>query len=488
MHQRPPRIALSPLDTDIEAGGNDLRRYNSRHHEALRPHFAVPTPLASPGGSPLRTKHDRAQHDDSAETLHGIVERKMLTWRERIRHFTWTWFTMTMATGQMANVLYAVPYRFPGLYTIGVIVFLFNICLFVFNIVMITLRFRFYPSTFWDSIKHPSESLFVPAAVISFGTILLNITEYGTESGKAGAWLSDVMVVMFWIYAALAMTFCCGIYLIMWSTQTFTISQMTPVWIFPSYPLLVIGPHAGVLAGRLSGSRALDIIVGGFTLQGVGFMVSLMVYAAFLYRLMTNKLPQESLRPGMFVSVGPSGFTISGIINMGQAIVNCIPDDFMGVGALAGTITVVVANWVGIWLWGLAIFFLLVSIGAHYNCVGHGRLHFAMTWYSFIFPQTGLTTATFAVGKALNNTGFRVLGCVFTGILVIVWFFVFAMMIRAVHTKQILWPQKQEDRDEGGDWTLQIGRPQEKSRHLPAAVRRGDEEELEPAPGALNEE
>jgi hypothetical protein len=27
--------------------------------------------------------------------------------RDRIRHFTWTWFTMTMATGGIANVLYA---------------------------------------------------------------------------------------------------------------------------------------------------------------------------------------------------------------------------------------------------------------------------------------------------------------------------------------------------------------------------------------------
>jgi hypothetical protein len=27
--------------------------------------------------------------------------------RERLRHFTWAWFTMTMATGGIANVLYA---------------------------------------------------------------------------------------------------------------------------------------------------------------------------------------------------------------------------------------------------------------------------------------------------------------------------------------------------------------------------------------------
>lgn len=30
-----------------------------------------------------------------------------LTWKQRIRHFTWAYFTLTMATGGIANVLYA---------------------------------------------------------------------------------------------------------------------------------------------------------------------------------------------------------------------------------------------------------------------------------------------------------------------------------------------------------------------------------------------
>lgn len=81
---------------------------------------------------------------------------------------------------------------------------------------MISLRFRYHPHTFVSSLTHPSESLFVPASVISLGTILLNITEYGASEGKTGPWLSDVMFVLFWIYCALGFIFCCGIYLIMY--------------------------------------------------------------------------------------------------------------------------------------------------------------------------------------------------------------------------------------------------------------------------------
>ncbi|KAL2353266.1 voltage-dependent anion channel-domain-containing protein [Cryomyces antarcticus] len=375
-----------------------------------------------------------------------------LSLKERVRHFTWTWFTMTMATGGIANMLYAVPHdlRFPGLYAIGCLFFILNIVLFIFNVLMISARFYLYPSTFKASISHPTESLFVPAAVISYGTILLNVTQYGLEGGKTGYWLHETMYIMYWVYCTLAILLSCGIYLVLWSTQTFTISQMTPVWIFPAYPLLIVGPHAGQMSSKISRTRALDVIIGGVMIQGIGFMVSLMIYSAFLYRLMTQKLPKESIRPGMFISVGPTGFTISGMIEMGRNLPRVIPDDFMGNGQLAGQVSMILANWMGIWLWGLALWFFLVSTGAHWSCVSRGRMDFAMTWYSFIFPNTALTTATFAVADALDNQPIRILGCVMVCLLVLVWMCVFAAMIRAVVMKDILWPQKQEDRDEGG--------------------------------------
>jgi tellurite resistance protein TehA-like permease len=164
---------------------------------------------------------------------------------------------------------------------------------------------------------------------------------------------------------------------------------MTPVWIFPAYPLLIVGPHAGVLSAHIAGTRALEIIVAGWTFQGIGFLVSLMIYASFIYRLMTHKLPRESLRPGMFISVGPSGFTIAGVIYMGQVLPRVVPEDFMDNGFLAGQVGKIGSAWFGLWLWGLAWWFFIVSVGAHWSCVRDGRMTFAMTWYSYIFPNTG---------------------------------------------------------------------------------------------------
>lgn len=127
---------------------------------------------------------------------------------------------------------------------------------------------------------------------------------------------------------------------------------MTPIWIFPAYPMLIIGPHAGILSAKLDPSRSLRIIVGGITIQGVGFLVSLMVYSAFIYRLMTQKLPKENIRPGMFVSVGPSGFTVAGLVNMASEAKRSFPANFMGNGALAADILRVTVNFSCLWLWG----------------------------------------------------------------------------------------------------------------------------------------
>ena len=180
-------------------------------------------------GAPEKNTTSKGNEDATLTRRHT-----KLPWRERIRHFTWTWFCLTMATGGIANVLYAVPFRFRGLYALGCIFFIGNMVLFLFNVAMISCRFYFYPRTFKASFLHPTESLFIPAAIVSFGIIMMNISQYGVGMVGEKQWLQHVMIVLFWVDCGLAVTFSLGIYLIMF---VFLFGLPLLLFLFPSFHL-----------------------------------------------------------------------------------------------------------------------------------------------------------------------------------------------------------------------------------------------------------
>jgi tellurite resistance protein TehA-like permease len=52
----------------------------------------------------------------------------------------------------------------------------------------------------------------------------------------------------------------------------------------------------------------------------------------------------------------------------------------------------------GLWLWGLSIWFFLVSVGSLWKYTrpeGKKKLRFQMTWFSFVFPNTALVSTTY---------------------------------------------------------------------------------------------
>jgi Voltage-dependent anion channel len=127
----------------------------------------------------------------------------------------WTRATGTNEHKGIANVIATVPaqYRFQGLDAIGTIFFLLNLVFYLVIWTMIGLRFFFFPATFKNSFTHPTESLFAPATAVSFGTILINIVQYGMS--EVGSWLSKATYVLFWLNVALAIILSISIYLIL---------------------------------------------------------------------------------------------------------------------------------------------------------------------------------------------------------------------------------------------------------------------------------
>lgn len=106
------------------------------------------------------------QHDSEGPLVSSPVDQhrrsngyhsKNVSIKERLSHFTWSWFECTMSTGALATLLGQQPFTFDGLEAIGKIFFLLNLVLFITFCGLITFRFVMHPSALASSLHHPME-------------------------------------------------------------------------------------------------------------------------------------------------------------------------------------------------------------------------------------------------------------------------------------------------------------------------------------------
>ncbi|TGO49588.1 hypothetical protein BOTNAR_0426g00040 [Botryotinia narcissicola] len=170
-----------------------------------------------------------------------------ITFRERIHHFTWAWFTLTMSTGGIALLLANTPHKFNGLTILGDIVFILDLCLFVLLCSGISARLILYPKALSASLQDATESLFFPTFWISLLSIIANTQLYGVP--HCGPWLITALRVIFWIYTALTFFGAVGQYCYLFAAKQQTLQSMTPAWILPIFPVMLCGTLASVTTG-----------------------------------------------------------------------------------------------------------------------------------------------------------------------------------------------------------------------------------------------
>jgi len=271
-------------------------------------------PIPSPAPAPQFPSDRRGSHTSSFIVLERVPTflQPSIPWRDRLLHFTFAWYTVTMSTSGVALVLAIAPKRFPGLSTIGLVIFLLDLIFFLFITLCISLRFVLYRHTFRRAFTRPSEALFVPTLLLSLAAIISNIAEYTRLflSPRMGRPTARFLEFAFWGY--ISVTFAMSIlqYHLLFTVKPerrLLVSSMTPAWILPIFPVMLAGTLAGGAARELPAERAVAILAAGLAAQGLGFLVSAFFYATYLSRLMAFGLPAQ--RPGMFIAVGPPSFT-----------------------------------------------------------------------------------------------------------------------------------------------------------------------------------
>ena len=370
-----------------------------------------------------------------APTKNGDVERIPI--RERVKHFTWSNFECTMSTGAIATLLSQQPNSFHGLRTVGKIFFILDLVLFIMFTALIIFRFWIVPRALKASLHHKHESFFFGTFWVSLGLIIYCVQQYAVPS--CGPWLIKALEVCFWLYAGSVMLVAIFQYHVIFDVEKLPLDSMMPAWILPIYPFLILGPLAGALLYTQPTISAIPILIGGIMFQGLGFSVAFMMYTIYVIRLLTGMIPDESKRPGMFVSVGPAAYTAQTLVQLGTHAQKILPPDFIGPLAVpVGDVWKATGVFGGIFIWLLGFWFSAISLVGVMS--GIRKMHFTLNWWAFVFPNAGLTIAAIQIGNVLSSTAIQWFTSVLTIILVLVWLVTAVAHVRGIWLGLILWP------------------------------------------------
>ncbi|KAF2757790.1 hypothetical protein EJ05DRAFT_511555 [Pseudovirgaria hyperparasitica] len=356
-----------------------------------------------------------------------IAQKRSLL-RNRIGNFKWNWFACTMSTGGLAIAISESPKVFSGMKTIGKIFMILDIVLFITFTCCISTRFILEPKAFKRSLSDPTEAWFFGCWFLSQATIIGNIEQYGIPA--SGPWLVKAQEILLWCYVAFTIPLGIGLFAYHFATNKITLDKIQPSMALGIYPTMLAGTLASLIALKQPPSSALPIIIGGIAFQGLGFMISYLIFAIFIYRCFAIGLPAPQTRVGMFIMVGSPGYTAAALQGLGNAAAMKFPVGYMGTMISAGEVLKVVATAVNAWLWLLSLTFFGWSVVG----VGFGlkEMRFDVTWWAVVFPNVGWTIATALLGKSLDSQGIQWVSCGMIVILVVCWIIVAYSNVKAI--------------------------------------------------------
>lgn len=355
-----------------------------------------------------------------------------------------------MGTGGLALLIISQPFTFPGLRTIGLILYIFNLALFATISCIMISRFIMYPGTFLRSIKHKKEGFFFPTIFVSISTMISGSHRYLIPENDAT--FNLVIQVVFWVYVTISMTATIGQYSYVFSTHQFGLQTMMPAWLLPVLPIMLAGTISAVISATQPSIAATPIVVGGLLSQGLGMIISLLMYGHMIGRLMSGTFPDRETRPALFILVGPPSFTSLAFI--GQA--NNLPADFdirlganpilpgqPGLGEKA--VIQILAYVSGTLLWGLALWWFTIALT---GVVRAPPRYFHLSWWGMIFPNTGFALATITLGKSFANESIQWLGTVMSILVTLLYIVILYNCFWAVVRREIVYPGRDEDTDD----------------------------------------
>ncbi len=221
-----------------------------------------------------------------------------------IRHFTPNWFTVTMGTGVVALILPELPFAHSLMAHLAVLLWQFNIALFLMFSLLYVLRWIIYPTEAKQIFSHASMSLFLGAIPMALATIINGYLKFGIH--LYGDWVVPFAQLLWYIDVLLAVSIAWIVPFYMYNRQQHELQSMTAVWLLPIVACEVAAATGGLLLPHIAvGQQALGILLGGYVLWGISVLPAFAILTILMLRLALHKLPSKELAISSWLALGP---------------------------------------------------------------------------------------------------------------------------------------------------------------------------------------
>jgi tellurite resistance protein TehA-like permease len=211
---------------------------------------------------------------------------------------------------------------------------------------------------------------------------------------------------------------------------------MTAAWLLPIVSTVVASASGGVVASVLPPEAALVTIITSYIIWGCGVPLALFTMVIYFHRLTMHALPPKEVIVSVFLPLGPLGQGSFAILQLGADALKVFDKlDTLPQAPIAGQVFFAGGVLVAFVMWGFGcvwLFFALASLRRM------KRFPFNLGWWAFTFPLGVFTTATTTLAKELPSAFFKILGTVFSLIVVVLWLVVMAVTLKRGLTGKLI--------------------------------------------------
>ncbi len=340
--------------------------------------------------------------------------------KERVLHFTPSWFSVTMGTGVVATLLNLLPWAsiHSGLRWPALCFLLADIVIFILFLCAFFARYLMYPEVLPLTIKHPQKSMFLGTIPMGLITIISGIAQLGTKEFELGMGFALAASGLWWFATALSLLTAIGVPFSMMTYQKHYFEGITAALLLPIVPPITAAATGSVIAEIIMHdypTYAFTIMVVSYLVLGIGLPLALLILVLYFQRLLLFKSPPRDVIISVFLPLGPCGQGGEACLHLGRVALHLFPT----ISTPTSTSGVPQLFSVGQALYGAGLIsaMLLFGLGIWWLCIGlftiirelrRGKLGFNMGWWGLTFPFASLAICTARIAIELNSLTLKI--------------------------------------------------------------------------------